>query len=104
MRLTIFLTVLLGLAACTTTTAPNTGGSVSQPVSQNAYPQGLDDTCGAVSYAVLIGQDGTALERILILREVRVIRPGSIVTQDYSPERLNFRINESGVISELTCG
>ena len=103
MRLISLFSLLLALAACATT-APSSGGSAAAPVSPDAYPQGLDDTCGAVSYAVLIGQDSTALERILILREVRVIRPGSIVTQDYVPARLNFRINAAGNISELSCG
>lgn len=103
MRLTLTITTLLALAACSTTT-PTTGGEQPRASISGAYPTGMDDTCGAEAYAVLIGQDATALERILILREVRVIRPGSIVRQDYAPQRLNFRVNDSGAISELTCG
>ena len=72
--------------------------------SLTSYPTGIDDTCNATPYAVLIGQDATALERVLILREVRVIRPGSIVTQDYKPQRLNFRIADNNQVVELTCG
>ncbi len=103
MRLVLTFATLLGLAACSTS-APITGGEQPRQPVTGSYPTGMDDSCGAEAYAVLIGQDATALERILILREVRVIRPGSIVTQDYLPQRLNFRVNTAGVISELTCG
>lgn len=103
MRLAIILATVSGLSACATTT-PTTGGERPAVQISGSYPTGMDDTCGAEQYAVLIGQDATALERILILREVRVIRPGSIVAQDYRPARLNFRVNADGVISELTCG
>ncbi len=37
-------------------------------------------------------------------RDYRVIRPDSMVTMDYIPERLNIRLNEDGIISEQDCG
>jgi len=80
------------LAACTA------------PVVLDPLPQGLDDTCGAAEQAALIGQDVTALERVLLLGQVRVIRPGTVVTQDYRPERINFMIGQDDRITQITCG
>ncbi|MEJ6396834.1 I78 family peptidase inhibitor [Yoonia sp. 208BN28-4] len=104
MRLTLSAIGLLAVTACTTTPVSNVGGQRPNAPVAGFYPTGLDDTCDAEQYAVLIGQDATALERILILREVRVIRPGSIVTQDYKPERLNFDVGTAGTITSLSCG
>ena len=58
----------------------------------------------AAPYARLIGQDETTLERELILRQVRVIRPGDFVTQDFRPMRLNFEIDNDGRIARIFCG
>lgn len=63
-----------------------------------------EDSCGAAGYADLIGQDATALERVLIMGPVRVIRPGMAVTMDYRPDRINFDISEGGEIARITCG
>lgn len=62
------------------------------------------DTCGAGPYAYLVGQDVTALERVLIMRQVRIIRPGQPVTMDYRSERINFRIGPQETITAITCG
>jgi hypothetical protein len=86
---------LLGLAACVAT---------PQPPIANPVPDGLDDTCHARAYTGLINQDATALEKVLLLGQVRVIRPGSVVTQDYRPERINFHVNTSNRIDQITCG
>lgn len=62
------------------------------------------DACGASAQAGRVGQDATALERVLILREVRVIRPGQPVTEDLRPTRLNFEIGPEGRIARVFCG
>ncbi|MEJ6403049.1 I78 family peptidase inhibitor [Yoonia sp. 2307UL14-13] len=83
---------LVTLTACTVTepTAP--------------IPSTTEDTCDARQYANLIGQDATALEKVLILGQVRVIRPGDAVTQDFRPERINFGIDTANRISDISCG
>ncbi|WP_439155477.1 I78 family peptidase inhibitor [Yoonia sp.] len=73
--------------------------AATQPV-----PPALEDTCGAVDNAALIGQDATALEKVLIIGMVRVIRPGDMVTQDYRPTRINFMIGADEKITSITCG
>ena len=74
-----------------------------EPPVVDPVPTGLDDTCGAASYADLVGQDATALERVLIMRQVRVIRPGSVITQDLRPERINFEIGRDETIRRISC-
>ncbi|QQA45060.1 I78 family peptidase inhibitor [Pelagovum pacificum] len=69
-----------------------------------AVPAPEDDSCGAAPYARLVGQPATALERELIMDEVRVIRPGMAVTMDYRANRINFEIGETGGIVRIYCG
>jgi len=62
------------------------------------------DSCNVRQYASLIGQDATALEKVLILGQVRLIRPGTAVTQDYRPERVNFYITADDLVGRIACG
>jgi hypothetical protein len=83
-----YLIIFLLLTAC--------GGTIQRP--------DAPDTCGAPLYADLIGQDTRALERVLILRMVRVIRPTDAVTMDFRQERINFIVNDDEVIVDIRCG
>lgn len=87
---------LVGLAGCAPR-APALPAAV-------ALPQAGPDLCDAGSHASLTGQDGTALERVLLLGQVRVIRPGDPVTMDLRPERINFEIGPDGRILQVFCG
>ena len=89
------LVIFVILAACTSV-AP-------KPIVQR-LPVGVADTCGAAKYQTLLDQDATALERVLILGEVRIIRPSTIVTQDFRPLRMNFHIGLDGKIAQISCG
>lgn len=66
-------------------------------------PVPSEDTCNANAYRGMIGQDGTALERVMLLGQVRIIRPGMAVTADYRPARINFDIGEDGRIRSVYC-
>ncbi len=66
-------------------------------------PEGAD-TCGARPYAYLIGQPATALERVLIMRSIRILRPNDIVTMDFAAERINFMIGTNEEIASIRCG
>jgi hypothetical protein len=61
-------------------------------------------SCKGDDHLDLIGQPATALETRLILGAVRLVRPHSIVTQEYLPQRINFDINSAEVISGIRCG
>ncbi len=67
-------------------------------------PVGAADTCGAAPYAYLVGQDATALERVLIMRQIRIIRPGDAVTMDFREVRINFEIDDTNRIARIFCG
>jgi hypothetical protein len=81
---------LMILAGCSTAAAP--------------LPPLAEDTCRAADYGPLIGQPATALERVLLLGKVRVIRPGQPVTMDFWPDRINFLIDDAEVITAINCG
>ena len=89
------LGIFVVLAACTS--------AVPTPIVQR-LPVGVADTCGAAKYQTLLDQDATALERVLILGEVRILRPSTIVTQDFRPTRMNFHIGPDGKIAQISCG
>ena len=76
---------------------------VPQPAPPPVAP-GAEDTCNAAQYDSLIGQDATALERVLLMGPVRVIRPGMAVTMDYSAARINFAVDTGNRITGITCG
>jgi len=96
--------LLMGLGACGgAATGPISSGAATGPVA-GSFPTGLDNTCDGERYGTLVGQDATALERVLILGQVRGIRPGSVVSQDYRPERINFYIGSDNRVTRITCG
>jgi hypothetical protein len=70
---------------------------------QAPLPAPSQDTCNATTYGTLIGQPATALERVLLMGKVRVIRPNQPVTKDFWPDRINFMIDESEVIASISC-
>ncbi len=79
-------------------------GCAAPEVELPPAPTPQSDTCGAAPYTRLIGQDATELERELILRQVRIIRPGDLVTQDFVPTRINFVVGPAGRIARIYCG
>lgn len=94
------------LAACAAAPQPAVMSPAEVPASGSgpAIPGPAADTCTAAPHAGLIGQPGTALERVLIMRQVRVLRPTDLVSGDFSPARLNIFIDPAGRIGRLTCG
>jgi len=59
--------------------------------------------CKAVDLLEQVGQPGTALA-LELPEGSRVIEPGSIVTQDYQPQRINVDLDEEGNIARVWCG
>lgn len=97
MKSKYFAVPFLAFAACDTLPEP-----VSVPILP--IPPAAQDTCGAAENAGLVGQDATALERVLLMGQVRIIRPGQAVTQDFRPTRINFNIDASNRIASISCG
>lgn len=97
-----FLILPVFLAACTGGYVPPEGKIAANFAP--AFPAPEDDTCGGGDYAALIGQSATELETVLIMKMVRIIRPGDFVTMDFRLDRLNFELDESDIIVRIFCG
>lgn len=88
---------LVALAAC--------GGGPAQVADVGpSVPAPGYDTCNATPHGGLVGADATALERVLILDQIRLIRPGDGVTRDMRPGRINFEIDAQNRIARIFCG
>ena len=67
------------------------------------------DTCSAANVRSFVGQPDqlsirAALAAAVGKRGIRWVRPGSAVTQDMQPGRLNVIVVEDGRIGSLRCG
>lgn len=83
---------ILGLAplsACVTA-----GGPTAVP----------SETCGAQTMQSFVGQPERALSGATFNGPVRILHPNDAVTMDYSGARLNFAIDDRGIITRVYCG
>jgi hypothetical protein len=90
----------LALGACTTP-PPSGGGETAPPA--------LGSACDTAAIANLVGKPFTpALEADAKARAkveaVRAIRPGTAVTMDFRPDRLNIDIDEKNIVTGFRCG
>jgi hypothetical protein len=88
MRLYLALILVLPLAAC-------------QPEEEPPVAPMQEDGCGAAGLQDLIGQ---AVEDKSFDAPVRIIPPGSAVTMDHRPDRLNVETDDAGIITRIYCG
>lgn len=84
----------LSLLACATTPTEDSPASAA---------------CNAEAGAALVGRAVTAglgaeALRLTGARRLRWIRPGDVVTMDYSPQRLNVHLDSDGKVERLACG
>ena len=70
---------------------------------QNAEQATAADTCGASRFRALVGAPASAIDRSSLPAHARIISPGMMVTQDFSPERLNIRVAPGGNVAALEC-
>ncbi|MEL7461339.1 MAG: I78 family peptidase inhibitor [Pseudomonadota bacterium] len=63
-----------------------------------------DDSCGAPVLSHLVGQDMSALAAMTFPDTTRFIAPDTAITMDFSPTRLNFDLDDAGVITRVWCG
>lgn len=61
------------------------------------------DTCGAGRFRNLIGEEIAGIDPETLPDRVRVIMPDMMVTQDFSPTRLNIIVGTDGRIGSLRC-
>ena len=63
-----------------------------------------EDQCGAQSHQSLVGKPETDLNKSTLSRGTRIIHPDTVVTMDYSAQRLNIHVGKDGKISRVSCG
>lgn len=83
-------------------TPPRTTGRPADPIA-------VTDTCGLRMAARYSGTSATpkvreALVASVAHNRVRWIRPGTAITQDYRPDRLNIILDEDGRVMTMRCG
>ncbi len=99
MRAAMMTCVLALMAACAAGPDP----APAEPANP-ALPALTEDTCGASMYGELIGRPITGPGVPGESRFNRRILPGTQVTMDYVPQRMNIEANAQGVIEKITCG
>jgi len=52
----------------------------------------------------MVGQSADVLATMRFRTQMRVIGPDTAVTMDYSPERINIRVDGRGLITAVDCG
>lgn len=107
MRALLTACAVLALTACgqTTTVADEPiGAETPAPAAapQTREEATAQDTCGARAYAAMVG---TQLAAATFPAEagIRIIQPGSMITEDFRPDRLNVNVDANGVITSLEC-
>ena len=96
MRPLILLPALcLALAGC----VPQGG-----PLPPEPGPVASLATCGGDVLQTLVGEHVSVLPARGAYSTLRMIRPGMMVTMDYSATRLNARVDGAGRILSLSCG
>jgi hypothetical protein len=83
------------------------GGSMASPA-QPAEPMQpiVNLECKTEDYASFIGQPESVLAAATFPQGVpiRMIKPGQPVTMDFNAARVNFLLNDKGMIAEIRCG
>jgi peptidase inhibitor I78 family protein len=69
-----------------------------------ADPQAANRICGADSLQHLLGEPGSQVALLGLPAPLRMIDPGTMVTRDFRPDRINFEMDETGVIRLISCG
>lgn len=63
------------------------------------------DLCGArKNYASSVGQPGSVIPTLGVTKEYRVVEYRGIEPQDYDPNRVVFRLDATGNITNVDCG
>lgn len=63
-----------------------------------------ENACGAEGLQDLIGRDDDVLSAMTFPQGTRLIYPGTPVTEDFRPDRLNIDIDQAGGITGVWCG
>jgi hypothetical protein len=62
------------------------------------------DACGAAGMQDLVGREDDVLAALTLPEGTRLLSPGTPMTRDYQPGRLNIDLDTSGRITRVWCG
>ena len=100
--LPLILSAPLLLAGCADDAASGRDAVLGEEVT-NADGATSVDSCGAATYAELVGQTNPTI-RVAEGTPYRTYRTGDPVTSDFALTRLNFEYDRSGKLLRVTCG
>ena len=91
------------LAGCSTAPKPD---EAPRPTDVKPVPE---DACGAQTVGSLVGETLTdELQARIADRsraaEIRIMEPGKAYTMDHRSERLNIKVDDQRMITDITCG
>lgn len=79
-------------------------GALPPPAGRTALRERQPDLCGASRYASAVGQPGSVVPGLGVTGDHRIVEHRGIVQQEYQAYRLNFRLDENGIITRVDCG
>lgn len=89
------------LAACAPT--PDPEPIPLENVNTSGLEEKLPDTCKLDNYQTFVGQP-LAANVIPDTVKSRIVQPGTILTQEYVADRVNFYVDETGTVIRVICG
>ena len=69
-----------------------------------APPPDMTAPCGATAHQHLVGEPQSALDHQQINARTRILPPGSVMTMDHRPDRMNVELDAAGRITRIWCG
>ncbi|MBP6346062.1 I78 family peptidase inhibitor [Neisseriaceae bacterium CLB008] len=93
---------LLGIAAVAAVAALSACQS-SHPKQVAEGETAQQDTCGLAAAQQFIGKNASVLETVDFAGPVRILRPNTAATMDFRANRLNFSVDDKGVITRAYC-
>ena len=80
---------------------PAAGEEIHPETKEHAMPAPITD-CGV--YDAWIGKPVDEALVEATGKIYRILPPGSLMTMDYNPERINVHLNEDGIVIDIKCG
>lgn len=112
-RKLIPLIFVAGLAGCAAPESPSTDttnyASSSNSGSNASLMPSNEGSCDSDTVQNLVGQQysssrDSSLRSSANVSQLRILRPGEVMTLEYNPNRLNVILENNDVISALRCG
>lgn len=106
------IAVSLGLLAGCQSTTENSAPTDPVPVphmtpavsQEGALEQREPDTCHAKDQVSVLGQPASVIPTLGITRPINVVEWRGIEPQEYNPQRIVFRLDQTGKIFNIDCG